>query len=185
MTGLIVAFALLVAAVVYFTAIHRGLVGLRANIKDAWAGIDGLFKLRHDELPKLVEICRRHLLDEPRTFEKIMRARAAVDRARQAGDVAAVGAAERQLRAAMASLHPSLETHPQLHSDPAFARLHARLAALDTAIADRRECYNQQVNLNNIRVDKLPDALLAGRFGYQRAQLFEFIDEDRRVQDGA
>jgi LemA protein len=184
MAGLIVAFALCAVAALYFAGIHRGLAGLRENIKAAWAGIDVLLKLRHEELPKLVEICGRHRIDEPGTFEKILRARAAVDRARQARDVAAVCAAERRLRAALGMLSLVVETHPRLRADQAFTRLRDRIAALESCIAERREFYNQQVSLNNIRVGRLPDALIAGWFGFDLVQLFEFIDlEERRVAE--
>ena len=85
--------------IVYFVGIYNGLVSLRENVKVAWANIDVLLKQRHDELPKLVETCKRYMQFEQETLEKVMRARASVSQASTSGNVAAVGAAEQQLRA--------------------------------------------------------------------------------------
>jgi LemA protein len=50
-------------------------------------------------------------------------------------------------------------------------------------IADRRELYNDQVNLNNIRVKVFPDVMIAQRFGFLPAQLLEFTSEEKRDVD--
>jgi LemA family len=75
--GLVVLLALCVALSVYLVGIYNGLVGLRENVKVAWANIDVLLKQRHDELPKLVETCKRYMQFEQETLEKVMRARRA------------------------------------------------------------------------------------------------------------
>jgi LemA protein len=178
--------ALLLAAIVYLIGVYNGLVGLRENVKVAWANIDVLLKQRHDELPKLIETCKRYMQFERDTLEKVMRARATVNQASTSGDVAAVGAAEQQLRAGIGHLWAVAENYPQLKSDENFKRLQARITALEEAIADRREFYNDQVNLNNIRVMVYPDTVIAQRFGFKSAQLLEFAaDEKRDVDVGA
>ena len=167
----------------YLTGIYNGLVSLRENIKVSWANIDVLLKQRHDELPKLVETCKRYMQFEQDTLEKVMRARASVNLASEAGNVAAVGAAEQQLRAGMTRLFAVAENYPQLKSDETFKQLQARITALEESIADRREFYNDQVNLNNIRVKVFPDVMIARRFGFLPAHLLEFGGEEKRDID--
>ena len=70
MIGLVVILALGLALIVYLVGIYNGLVGLRENIKAAWANIDVLLKQRHDELPKLVDTCKRYMQFEQETLEK-------------------------------------------------------------------------------------------------------------------
>jgi len=184
--GLVVILALSVVAAVYFVGIYNGLVSLRENVKVAWANIDVLLKQRHDELPKLVETCKRYMHFEQETLEKVMRARASVNQASTLGNVAAVGAAERQLRSGIGRLFALAENYPQLKTDETFKQLQGRITALEESIADRRELYNEQVNLNNIRVKVFPDVIVAQRFGFQPAQLLEFTgDEKRDVDMGA
>ena len=184
--GLVVILALALALAAYLIGIYNGLVSLRENVKVAWANIDVLLKQRHDELPKLVETCKRYMQFEQETLEKVMRARASVSQASTSGNVAAVGAAEQQLRAGVGRLFAVAESYPQLKSDETFKQLQSRITALEQSIADRREFYNDQVNLNNIRVKVFPDVVIAQRFGFPPAQLLEFTNEEKRdVEVGA
>jgi LemA protein len=79
--GLVVILAVGLVAIVYCVGIYNGLVNLREQVKVAWANIDVLLKQRHDELPKLVETCKRYMHFEQETLEKVMRARASVSQA--------------------------------------------------------------------------------------------------------
>ena len=183
MIAIVVLLALLVALIVYCAGIYNGLVGLRENVKVAWANIDVLLKQRHDELPKLVETCKRYMQFEQETLARVMRARASVDQASTSGDIAAVGAAEQQLRAGVGRLFAVAENYPQLKTDETFKQLQNRIIALEESIADRRELYNDQVNLNNIRVHVFPDVVIAQRFRFMPAQLLEFASEEKRDVD--
>jgi len=181
--GLVVILALSVVLIAYVAGIYNGLVNLRENVKVAWANIDVLLKQRHDELPKLVETCKRYMQFEQDTLEKVMRARASVSQASTSGNVAAVGAAEQQLRVGVGRLFAVAENYPQLKTDETFKQLQGRITALEESIADRRELYNDQVNLNNIRVKVFPDVMIAQRFGFLPAQLLEFTGEEKRDVD--
>ena len=68
----------LVGGVAMFFSIYNSLVALKNNIGRACANIDVLLKQRHDEIPKLVEICRQYRQFEQETLEKVVRARSAV-----------------------------------------------------------------------------------------------------------
>ncbi len=183
MIGFVVILALTAVLIVYLVGIYNGLVSLRENVKVAWANIDVLVKQRHDELPKLVETCKRYMQFEQETLEKVMRARASVSQASTTGDIAAVGAAEQQLRVGVGRLFAVAENYPQLKSDETFKQLQGRIIALEESIADRRELYNDQVNLNNIRVKVVPDVMIAQKFGFLPAQLLEFTSEEKRDVD--
>jgi LemA protein len=181
--GLVVILALGLVVIVYVVGIYNGLVNLRENVKVAWANIDVLLKQRHDELPKLVETCKRYMQFEQETLEKVMRARASVSHASTSGDIAAVGAAEQQLRVGVGRLFAVAESYPQLKTDETFKQLQGRITSLEESIADRRELYNDQVNLNNIRVKVFPDVMIAQRFGFKPAQLLEFTSDEKRDVD--
>src|SRR6202522_3345023 len=184
--GLVVILALAVALAVYLIGIYNGLVSLRENTKTAWANIDVLLNQRHDELPKLVETCKRYMQFEQETLEKVMRARASISQASASGNVAAVGVAKQQLRAGVGRLFAVAESYPQLKADETFKQLQGRITALEESIADRRELYNDQVNLNNIRVKTFPDVLIAQKYGFPSAHLLELTAEEKReVKVGA
>jgi LemA protein len=175
--------ALLVVAAVYVTRIYNGLVTLRENVRKAWANIDVLLTQRHDELPKLVETCKRYMAYEQETLERVMQARAAVFKAQGKGDVAAVGAAEQQLREGLGRLFAVAENYPDLKADQGFRHLQSRITELEESIADRRELYNEGVNLNNIRIQTFPDLIVARMFDFKLSQLLEFAEEQKRDVD--
>ena len=173
--------ALIIAAIIYMVGIYNGLVGLRETIKVAWANIQVLLKQRHDELPKLIETCKQYMKFEQETLEKVMKARASVNQASSTGNIIAVGMAEQQLRSEIGRLFAVAENYPQLKSDESFNQLQNRITTLEESIADRRELYNDQVNLNNIRIKVFPDVLIAQRFGFTPAELLKFSEEE--IQD--
>jgi LemA protein len=175
--------ALLFVAAVYLVRIYNGLIALRENVRKAWANIDVLLTQRHDELPKLVETCKRYMQYEQETLERVMQARSAVFKAQSRGDVAAVGAAEEQLRQGLGRLFAVAENYPELKADNGFRHLQTRVSELEEAIADRRELYNESVNLNNIRMQTFPDLLVARMFEFKPAQLLEFAEEQKRDVD--
>lgn len=183
MVVLIVLLALVAVVVVYFVGIYNSLVALRERVKQAWANIDVLLKQRHDELPKLIETCKQYMQYEQETLAKVMQARAAVLQAQQAGNVGGVGAAEQQLRSGLGQLFAVAENYPQLKADESFRQLQTRISDLEEAIADRRELYNEQVQINNTRVDQFPDSLIARRYGFGPQQLLQFSAEEKSDVD--
>ncbi len=176
--ALIVVLVIAAAVVVYFISTYNRLVTLKHNVSKAWSNIDVLLKQRHDELPKLVETCRRYMRHEQETLEKVMQARAAVSKAQAQGDVAGVGAAEGMLRMGLGNLYAVAEQYPDLKADSTFQHLQARISELENTIADRREFYNESANLNNIRIEQFPDVIVARMFNFAAAELLEFEPEE-------
>jgi LemA protein len=175
--------ALLVVAAIYGVRIYNGLVALRENVRKAWSNIDVLLTQRHDELPKLVETCKRYMAYEQETLERVMQARTAVFKAQGSGDVPALGAAEQQLREGLGRLFAVAENYPDLKADQGFKHLQTRISQLEDTIADRRELYNEAVNLNNIRIQTFPDLIVARMFEFKQSALLEFTEEQKRDVD--
>lgn len=174
--------AILVAAL-YAIVLYNGLVSLKHAVARAWANIDVLLKQRHDELPKLVEVCRQYREFEQATLARVVEARASVHAAGERGDVAALGAAEGALRAGLGRLFAVAEAYPELKANENFIQLQTRITQLENAIADRRELYNEAVNLNNVRVEQFPDSVLARLFGFEPGPLLEFAGAEKTDVD--
>src|ERR1700723_3439868 len=157
MITLIVLAFLAAALLAYLVGIYNGLVRVGASVKLAWSNIDVLLVQRHDELPKLVEVCRQYMEYERDTLERVTKARSAVDAARGSGNINSVGAAEQELRAGLGGLFAVAENYPDLKANEEFRQLQARISALETAIADRREIYNDSVNAKNLSLETFPN----------------------------
>ncbi len=175
--------AIAAALVIYIVMIYNSLVSLKHGVKKAWANIDVLLSQRHDELPKLVETCRQYMTYEQDTLEKVIKARSQVAVAQEKQDMRALGAAETDLRRNLGQIFALAESYPGLKTDEGFQHLQARITSLEDAIADRREFYNESVNINNVRIEQFPDSIIAGFFGFQAGHLLEFTVHEKKDVD--
>lgn len=176
---LVAVLGLLAILVIYGIMIFNHLVTLKHNVAKAWSNIDVLLKQRHEELPKLVETCRQYMKFEQETLERVMQARARVHAARESQDIGALGQAEGALRLGLGNLFAVAEAYPDLKTNETFQHLQARITGLENAIADRREFYNESVNVNNIRIEQFPDTIVAGMFSFKPSQLLDFQAEEK------
>lgn len=67
----------------YAATIFNGLVALKNDIDKAWANIDIMLKQRHDELPKLLDVCKGYMGFERETLQKVTEARGMYQKAQQ------------------------------------------------------------------------------------------------------
>jgi LemA protein len=77
---------------IYAVLTYNRLVALRNHVQKAWSNIEIVLKQRHDELPKLVAVCREYMRFEQETLERVIAARSRVAEARERRDVDALGA---------------------------------------------------------------------------------------------
>lgn len=181
--SLLIFLGLIAVVLLYIIMLYNNLVQLKHNVSKAWSNIDVLLKQRHDELPKLVETCKQYMQFEQTTLEKVMQARAGVAAAREARNIGALGAAETALRSGLGALFATVEAYPELKANEHFQHLIARITELENTIADRREFYNESVNLNNVRIEQFPDVVIARLFGFDTAQLLQFTAAERKDAD--
>ena len=177
--------AIAAGLLLYVVMIYNNLVRLKHNVSRAWSNIDVLLKQRHDELPKLIETCKQYMKHEREVLENVTRARAAVAQAREAGDVGAVGAAETQMRIGLGNLFAVAENYPDLKANENFSFLQTRISQLESQISDRREFYNDSVNINNIRIEQFPDNIIAGIFRFGERELLKFDESEIKDVDVA
>ena len=181
--GLFIFLGIVIIFGFYFVNIYNNLVRIKHNVAQAWSNIDILLKQRHDELPKLVEVCKQYMAYEGTALEKIIAARSGVSNARESGDIGALGMAEGQLRLGLGSLFAVSEDYPELKANENFQHLQSRITGLEDAIADRREFYNDSVNINNVRIEQFPDLIIARFLNFKERQLLEFDEQEKEDVD--
>ncbi len=164
-------------AVVWTTMTYNNLVALKHSVSKAWANIDVMLKQRHDELPKLVETCKQYKQFEQETLQRVTEARSRVQDARVKKDIPALGQAESMLRGGLGNIFAVIEAYPELKAIETFQHLLARITGLENGIADRREFYNESVNINNVRIEQFPDVVIASMFRFGAFDLLEFEKE--------
>ncbi len=160
----------------YVAAIYNGLITVKNNIDKAWANIDVLLKQRHDELPKLIDVCKGYMEHEKGVFDRVLQARQAL---MSAQGPAKKGQAEGEMGAALRQLFALAENYPNLKAQSSFQQLQERVSALESQIADRREFYNDSVNTYNIRIQSIPDVLIAKPMGLAPREMYQVAATDK------
>ena len=169
--------------VIYGISLYNHLVSVKHAVSKAWANIDVLLKQRHDELPKLVEVCKQYKQFEQATLQKVIEARSRVQAARERQDIGALCQAEGALRAGLGSIFAIAEAYPELKANEHFMQLQNRITSLENGIADRRELYNESVNINNVQIEVFPASILASMFGFGEKPLLEFASTEKTDVD--
>ncbi|OWY38732.1 LemA family protein [Xenophilus sp. AP218F] len=171
---LVIFLAIAGAAALYLITLFNALVDIKHQVGKCWANIDVLLKQRHDEIPKLVAACQQYARFEQGMLDKMMQARQAVAESALNRDMPGLGQAESRLRSLFGQVYAAAEAYPELKADQQFAALSQRITQLEESLADRRELYNEAVNINNARIEQFPDVLLARLFNMQPAQSLSF-----------
>ncbi len=172
----IILVALLVGTGLYAVGIFNGLVQVRNNADKAFKNIDVLLQQRHDELPKLVDACRGHMKYEKELLDDLVSLREQYGRASTADEKTGV---ENRIGRQMVTLAARWEAYPDLKASRSFLDVQGRISALESAIADRREFFNDSVNIYNIQIERLPQAILARMLGYARRAFLEVPEEKK------
>lgn len=180
-TVLFLVIAAIVGVLAWFVMLYNSLVQVRNNVDQAWSNIDVLLKQRADELGKLIDAVKAYLGYERDLLTRLTTLRTQVSRG--GGPDETRLAAERDLGAGIGRLFAVAERYPDLKSSGNFLNLQQRITGLEEQIAHRREFYNDAVNINNVRREQFPDALLAGMAGLQKRPLFQASEQERADVD--
>jgi LemA protein len=181
--AMLVIFGVVAILLIYGISSYNNLVTVKHAVAKGWANIDILLKQRHDELPKLVEVCKQYKQFEQSTLQKVIEARSQVQSARERQDIPALGQAERMLRSGVSGLFAVAEAYPELKANENFIQLQSRISSLENGIADRREFYNDSVNIYNVQIEVFPGSVIARIFGFGEKPLLEFSSAEKADVD--
>jgi len=173
----IAAFIVAAGIISYFTALYNDLIRAKNNIAKAFNNIDVLLQQRHDELPKLVDAAKGYMKHERDLLADIVRQRMQY---RSAGDMNGKIEAENQLADLVGRFNVLAEQYPDLKAVDSFNQLQMRISAVEGQIADRRELFNDSVNIYNTRIEQFPDVILARMLNYAR-QAYLKVPEEKKA----
>ena len=178
MIGISVVLALAAAVVLWAVVTYNGLVRMRNMVEEAWSGIDVQLKRRTDLVPNLVSTVKGYAAHEKGTLEEVIRLRNLAQNAQGVGETAQ---AQGLLGAALGKLFALAENYPDLKANANFAQLQASLGEIEEQIQLARRYYNGAVRNLNIAVESFPSNLIAGRFGFSKAEFFELENAAERA----
>lgn len=182
MSGTIIAIIVVAVLVIWVVMIYNGLVRLRNNRENAFADIDVQLKQRHDLIPQLVAAVKGYMDHERGTLEAITNART---RAVSATGINDKIAAENELSSALSGLNIQIEAYPDLKANTNFLQLQNEMSDIENKLAAVRRFFNSATKELNVAVQKFPNVIFAGMFGFKREDMFDLGDSQRKVMDVA
>ena len=178
MSILYILLGLSTAVLLWLILAYNRLVRGRNLVREAWSGIDVQLKRRTDLVPNLVSTVKGYAAHEKGTLEEVIRLRNLAQNAQGVGETAQ---AQGLLGAALGKLFALAENYPDLKANANFAQLQATLGEIEEQIQLARRYYNGAVRNLNIAVESFPSNLIAGRFGFSKAEFFELENAAERV----
>jgi len=161
----------------YLVSIYNSLVQVSNNIDKAWKNIDVYLQQRHDELPKLIDCCKGYMKHEREVLDLLTKLRVGYDDARKLDEKVGI---ENELNNQMGRLRMVWESYPDLKASQNFQQVQGRVSALESSIADRRELFNDSVNIYNIQIARVPELIVARLLSYKKHAFLEVPEEMKR-----
>lgn len=173
--------AIVAILVIIIIGLYNGLVGLRNQVKNAWAQIDVQLKRRFDLIPNLMETVKGYMKHERETLEAVTNARTMAGQASNAG-AGERGKAEGLLGQALGRLFAVAENYPDLKANQNFLALQEELTSTENKISFSRQYYNDSVLRFNNKIQMVPSNIVAGLFNFQLGEFFEIeVPEEREA----
>lgn len=170
--------AVIALLVVFLIGMYNGLVKSRVRVNEAWSDITVQLKRRFDLIPNLVNTVKGYAKHEKGVFEEVTKARSAVMKASEAGDVKKTAESENMFSSTLKSLFAVAEAYPDLKADKNFQQLQADLTDTENKIQASRRFYNGAVRDFNTKVQVFPTNIFAGMFGFKKREFFEVDNAD-------
>lgn len=181
--GILFLFGILI--VFWFVGIRNNMVTLEEGINNSWAQVQNQYQRRYDLIPNLVETVKGFATQEKEVFLGVTEARA------KAGGVMNISPetlenpqafarfqeVQAGLGAALQRLLVVMERYPDIKSNQNFLTLQAQLEGTENRIAVERRRFNEQVQVYNSYIRKIPQTFIAGLFGFQPKEYFQAMTE--------
>jgi LemA protein len=160
--------------------IYNGLIQRRLRIDEAFAQIEVQLKRRWDLIPNLVNAVKGYMGFEQSVLENVTKARANAVAAGAQGP-AAQAAAENALTGTLRSLFAVVENYPELKANQNVLELQEQLTTTENQIGFARQHYNAVVLDYNTSIATIPNAFIAGPFGFRPREFFDAEPEASQV----
>jgi LemA protein len=169
---LIIVLVILGVLVLWLVGIYNSLVGGRNRVDEALAQIEVQLKRRHDLIPNLVNAVKGYMGFEQKVLTDVTNARAAAVAAGAQG-VHAQAQAENMLTSTLRSLFAVVENYPELKANQNVLALQEELTTTENQLSFSRQHYNATVLAFNTSIQTIPNAFVAGPFGFKARDFFD------------
>lgn len=158
---------------------YNKMVTGQEGVEKSLADLDTMLQRRADLIPNLVNTVKGESSHELEIINSVTSARTKLV---NANTVEEMSEANNQLSSSLKMLMLNVtENYPQIATSKAFTDLRDELAGTENRIAVARRDYNGVVQEFNLFIKKFPNNILAGMFGFEKAEYFEADESAQEV----
>lgn len=187
-TGWIIV-AVIVVLVLWLFSGYNGMVSSQEEVTTELANVQTQYQRRADMMPQLAKIVKAYAKHERETFEQVTKARAAVGQVKldannlTEANLKQFTAAQGELTNAFSKLMLVAERYPELKASENFKSLQIQEEGTENRISEARRKYNEAVQSYNVKVRRMPKAIIAGLFGFDTMPKFEAAAGSEKAPD--
>jgi len=172
---------IIVGMLIWMIGIYNRLVRNKAMVEEGWSGIDVQLKRRSNLIPNLIKAVKGYMGHEEKLLSEITQLRS---QSKNTQAVAEKSKVETALTRSLGNLIAVAESYPDLKANQNFLDLQNELSQIENDIQMARRYFNGTVRNLNIMIEAFPSNLIAGQFGFVKADFFEIEEPgDRKVPD--
>jgi len=170
-----------VALLVFFgISKYNSLVEEQQQVNQSWAQVENQYQRRADLIPNLVNTVKGAADFEQQTLTDVIEARSKASSIQVSADdlnnpqkVQQFQQAQQQLSGALSRLLVTVEKYPELKANQNFRDLQTQLEGTENRISTERQRFNESVQSYNTMVQRFPNNVFAGLFGFDQKTYFE------------
>lgn len=179
MKVLIAVIAVVVVIIGIFAGGYNSLVKAQTAVETKQADIQTQLQRRADLIPNFVSTVKGYSKYEQETLTAVTEARAKVSKA---SDAQSLSQANDELDKAISVwVNAVTEAYPDLKANQNYIALQDELAGTENRIAVARKDYNEAVQSYNTMIKTFPKNILAGMFGFEKAEFFTASESSQTV----
>ena len=163
-TGWIIV-AVIVVLVLWLFSGYNGMVSSQEEVTTELANVQTQYQRRADMMPQLAKIVK---LDANNLTE---------------ANLKQFTAAQGELTNAFSKLMLVAERYPELKASENFKSLQIQEEGTENRISEARRKYNEAVQSYNVKVRRMPNAIIAGLFGFDTMPKFETAAGSEKAPD--
>lgn len=179
MKVLIAVIAAVVVIIGIFAGGYNSLVKAQTAVETKQADIQTQLQRRADLIPNFVSTVKGYSKYEQETLTAVTEAREKVSKA---SDAQSLSQANDELDKAISVwVNAVTEAYPDLKANQNYIALQDELAGTENRIAVARKDYNEAVQSYNTMIKTFPKNILAGMFGFEKADFFTASESSQTV----
>jgi len=168
---------------------YNGMVSSQEQVTTELANVQTQYQRRADMMPQLAKIVKAYAKHEKETFEQVTKARASVGQVKldanhlTEANLKQFTAAQGELANAFSKLMLVAERYPELKASENFKSLQIQEEGTENRISEARRKYNDAVQTYNVKVRRMPNAIIASLFGFDTMPKFEASEGAEKAPD--